>query len=44
MVAEVGVVGEGEGEFTIGEIGGGFYAMVEPLEELAEGEEAGVEL
>jgi hypothetical protein len=40
LVAEVCVVGEGEGEFSVRKVGGGSGGVVEPLEEWAEGEEA----
>lgn len=43
LVAQIGVVGEGEGEFAVGEVRRGRGRMVEPLEEVAEGEEALVE-
>lgn len=40
LVTEVGVVGERESEFSVGEVVRWFDSVVEPLEELAEGEEA----
>jgi hypothetical protein len=44
LVAQVGVVGQGEGELAVGEGGRGDGGVVQPLEEEAEGKEALVEL
>lgn len=43
LVTDVGVVGEGKGEFAVGEGGRGYGRAVEPLEERPKGEEALVE-
>ena len=44
LVAEVGFVLQGKGEFTVGIVRGGGDGVVEPLEVIAKGEEPLVEL
>lgn len=43
LVSKVGIVRKSEGEFSMGEVVGGGWAVIQPMEELAKGKEALIE-